>query len=380
MLDEFIQQNPELTVNQTVLAWGAPYYTKLAMASVGGRAPDAGIMHVARLPGYAPGGLLDSWDLDLFAELGVTEELFPPKVWEKGLYQGELKGVCLDMHPFVLYFNTEVAAEIGQLGDDDLLTGIGTEEDFKDTARRMAEVTGGHGLAYGFLGDPSNMWRMFSTWYTQMGGTVELPEGGPMQIDEDKAIAALEWMVSLLDDEIASPSNDGGTAIGEFGTGRAGMFMGGVWEIASYRDQGLPFGMQMIPALFGEPAAYCDSHSFVLPHQDDPDPQRRRAAHEMVASLLKSSVQWAEAGHIPVYLPVLESDEYAELEPQSDYADAADYAVYDPPAYFTGSGADFHTYWGENIQGVLTGAIPPEQGLQGFIDRINQLLAKPSPL
>src|SRR5690625_3473752 len=195
MLDEFIQQNPELTVNQTVLAWGAPYYTKLAMASVGGRAPDAGIMHVARLPGYAPGGLLDSWDLDLFAELGVTEELFPPKVWEKGLYQGELKGVCLDMHPFVLYFNTEVAAEIGQLGDDDVLTGIGTEEDFKDTARRMAEVTGGHGLAYGFLGDPSNMWRMFSTWYTQMGGTVELPEGGPMQIDEDKAIAALEWMV-----------------------------------------------------------------------------------------------------------------------------------------------------------------------------------------
>src|SRR5690625_4399874 len=80
MLDEFIQQNPDLTVNQTVLAWGAPYYTKLAMASVGGRAPDTAIMHVARLPGYAPGGLLDSWDLDLFAELGVSEELFPPKV------------------------------------------------------------------------------------------------------------------------------------------------------------------------------------------------------------------------------------------------------------------------------------------------------------
>src|SRR5699024_12025331 len=103
--------------------------------------------------------------------------------------------------------------------------------------------------------------------------------------------------------EIASPSSDGGTAIAEFGTGRAGMFMGGVWEIASYRDQGLPFGMQMIPALFGEPAAYCDSHSFVLPHQDDPDPQRRRAAHEMVASLLKSSVQWARRVTSPCTCP-----------------------------------------------------------------------------
>ena len=28
---------------QTVLAWGAPYYTKLAMASVGGRSPDTAI-------------------------------------------------------------------------------------------------------------------------------------------------------------------------------------------------------------------------------------------------------------------------------------------------------------------------------------------------
>src|SRR5699024_3069301 len=50
-------------VTQTVLGWGAPYYTKLAMASAGGRAPDIAVMHSARVPGYAPGGLLDAWDL-----------------------------------------------------------------------------------------------------------------------------------------------------------------------------------------------------------------------------------------------------------------------------------------------------------------------------
>jgi ABC-type glycerol-3-phosphate transport system substrate-binding protein len=44
---------------QTVLAWGPPYYTKLAMASAGGRAPDVAIMHASRIAGYAPGGLLE---------------------------------------------------------------------------------------------------------------------------------------------------------------------------------------------------------------------------------------------------------------------------------------------------------------------------------
>lgn len=201
-----------------------------------------------------------------------------------------------------------------------------------------------------------------------------------MQIDMDAAVRSLEWMVSLLDGEVASASNDGGTAISEFGTQRSGMFMGGVWEVGSYRDQGVPFSMQMIPPIFGEPVAYCDSHSFVLPHQNNPDPNSRRAAHELVAGILQRSVQWADAGHLPVYLPVLESEEYGQLDPQSNYAEAADYAVYDPPAYFSGSGASFHDYFGEYIQRVLTGDVSPEQGLEAFVDRINDLLSRPSPI
>ncbi|ROR73924.1 extracellular solute-binding protein [Bogoriella caseilytica] len=380
IVDETLAATPDISVNQTVLAWGAPYYTKLAMASVGGRSPDLAVMHVTRLAGYAPGGLMDSWDLDLLAELGVTPEDFPEAVWDAGVYDGEVKGISLDMHPFVLYFNTEVAEEAGVLGSDGLLEGIDTEEGFRDVALRMGEITGGMGLSYGFLGDMSNQWRAFYTWYSQMGATIELPEGGPMQIDMDAAVRSLEWMVSLLDGEVASASNDGGTAISEFGTQRSGMFMGGVWEVGSYRDQGVPFSMQMIPPIFGEPVAYCDSHSFVLPHQNNPDPDSRRAAHELVAGILQRSVQWADAGHLPVYLPVLESEEYGQLDPQSNYAEAADYAVYDPPAYFSGSGASFHDYFGEYIQRVLTGDVSPEQGLEAFVDRINDLLSRPSPI
>ena len=50
----------------------------------------------------------------------------------------------------------------------------------------------GFGLSWGYLGDGSNQWRMFSTYYTQLGGTIELPEGGTMQYQEELAVEAIE--------------------------------------------------------------------------------------------------------------------------------------------------------------------------------------------
>src|SRR5204862_363261 len=43
LVDAVNAANPGFHVTQTVLAWGPPYYTKLAMASAGGRAPDVAI-------------------------------------------------------------------------------------------------------------------------------------------------------------------------------------------------------------------------------------------------------------------------------------------------------------------------------------------------
>jgi len=68
MLDAFRTANPDVNVEASTLAWGPPYYTKLAMAAAGGRAPDVAILHMSRLPAYAPTGLLDPFDLEQLAE------------------------------------------------------------------------------------------------------------------------------------------------------------------------------------------------------------------------------------------------------------------------------------------------------------------------
>ncbi|WP_043673620.1 extracellular solute-binding protein [Clavibacter michiganensis] len=380
MVKEAEETGDGFDVTATVLAWGQPYYTKLAMASVGGRAPDVAVMHAARVPGFAPGGLLDPWDLDQLAELGITEADFEPRVWEKGVVDGKLYSIALDSHPFILMYNTEIAGEAGLLGDDGQLAEITSPDAFAEAMRAMQGVTGEHGLSYGYLGDGAQMWRFFYTFYKQMGGDMELPTGGRVVFDRDKAVASLEFIQTLLDGTIATPSGDAGTAIAEFAGGKSGAIVTGVWELPTFQTAKVPFDAMPIPNLFGTPATFADSHAFVLPHQSSPDPEKRRKSYEFVADLLKNSLQWAGAGHIPAYRPVIDSPEYAELLPQAHYANAAEQINYDPVAYFTGSGSDFQTYFAENVQNVFLGRQEAGEGLDAFIRQIDALLAKPNPL
>lgn len=380
LVDEANADNPGFHVTQTVLTWGTPYYTKLAMASAGGRAPDVAVMHASRLPGYAPGGLLDPWDLDVLAHYGITEDSFPAPIWEACFSGGELFSVALDAHPFILMYNTEIAAAAGVLGPDGQLINIDSPEQFVDVARKMQVVTGKHGLSYGYLGDGAQMWRLFYTFYKQQGADMTLTPGENVEVDEDAAVTSLEFMQTLLDDTIATASGDYATALAEFVNGESGLFFSGVWELPTMTAANVPMDATPIPTLFGTPAVYADSHTFVLPHQDNPDPARREEVYLFVSNVLKNSISWAQAGHIPAYLPVVDGPGYAELIPQAHYAMAAENLNYDPQAWFTGSGSDFQNFFAENVQSVLLNKTDARAGFQGFVRRLNVLLSKPNPV
>jgi multiple sugar transport system substrate-binding protein len=153
-----------------------------------------------------------------------------------------------------------------------------------------------------------------------------------------------------------------------------------VWELPTMEQAELPFDASPIPTLFGTPASYADSHAFVLPHQDDPDPTKRQAVYEFVADLLSSSFAWAEAGHIPAFLPVRDSAEYEDLVPQAHYAAAADAIVYDPEAWFSGSGSNFQSDFGQAVQPALLAGEDAASAIRAFADRVNTLLSRPNPV
>lgn len=380
MMDDVDARNPNVAIDPVVLTWGGPYYTKLAMSSVGGRSPDLAVMHATRVIGYAPGGLLDTWDLDRLAEHGVTPDMFSELLWDKGFVDGKLYAVPLDFHAFLLFYNTELCGAAGLLDADGRLTGLDSPDGFLAAGRTLAEVTGGQGISYGYTGDGAQVCRLFWGLYAQTGATCTLTPGNKAVIDREQAVKVTTFIRDMLDGTVADPDMDYGGAVASFSTGRTAMTFMGNWELQSYINAGIPFDAMPMPNVFGTPATFGDCHVFVLPHQSVVDEKQRDAAYEVVAGMLKSSLQWADGGHTPANLEITESEAYQALVPQSHYAAVMDQAVFEPAAWFTGSGADFQARVAEVMQSCwLSGSITPEQAVDGLIDRLDTMLSQTPP-
>jgi multiple sugar transport system substrate-binding protein len=378
MLAAFRKAHPEIPLDAVTLSWGAPYYTKLAMAAAGGRSPEVAILHLTRLPGFAPGRLLDPFDEGLLAEEGVTAADFLPGIWQRAHAHGRLYAVPLDTHPQVMYYNVDLCRKAGLIGPDGRLRPIAGEEGVL-AALRAAKAAGAK-TALALDTQDVAPWRLFWGLYRQQGGTVSLPVGGRMGIDRAKALRALTFMRRIFAEGLSSPGADGIGAPALFTSGQAAFSWDGDWQIAPNLAAGLRFDMVPFPTVYDAPGAAADSHSFVLPHQRHRDPDRERATYRFIAYLLKNSITWAGAGHIPAFQPVVGSPAYAHLKPQANYRSAADHVQLDPPAWFTGSASQMETQAGAAFGAVENGAISPEHGLAQFESMVNGLLGTPSPV
>ena len=184
----------------------------------------------------------------------------------------------------------------------------------------------------------------------------------------------------MLDGQVADPDMDYGGAIASFSTGRTGITFMGNWELQSFLKSGISFDAMTMPTIFSRPATFGDCHVFVLPHQDNVDETRRDAAYEVVAGMLRNSLDWAAGGHTPANLEVTRSSEYAALVPQAHYANAMDEAVFEPSSWFTGSGSDFQARVAEVMQSCwLSRSIDAEGAVDGLIERLNTMLAQNPP-
>ncbi|MGP2440586.1 extracellular solute-binding protein [Streptomyces sp. JW3] len=384
LMDDMIKAVSEASrgfdVDRTILDWGPSYYTKLAMSAAGGRACDVAVLHLSRLAGYAPGGLLDPFDLDVLAEFGVTERDFTPAVWARTKHAGTVYAVPLDVHPFIVFYDKEAADKAGLLDSSGELAPMGSPEAMLDAGKALAAATGQAGIVFGHVNDTAQNWRLFAALYAQTGAAFTLPDGGPPKIDVDAAVRVVSFLQQLFDGQTNPNDLDYYAGLTMFTGRRGGLAMLGEWELPTLKQAGFPLGAAPFPQVFDQPAVYTDSHSFVLPHQDDPDPARRREAHRYVAAIIKQSLTWASAGHIPAYQPVLAEPEYAALKPQSSYADAGKVAVLDPPNWFTGAASNFQIRMCQPLQSALLGELTAEKAVRQMVSAADALLKQPDPV
>ncbi|UCM87692.1 extracellular solute-binding protein [Streptomyces marincola] len=374
LLDRFRTEFPAIQVEDTTLAWGDRYYTKLAMAGAGGRAPDVGVLHLGRLAGFAPGRLLDPIDTGLLAAEGVRRGDFNPALWDRATIGGELYGLPLDIHPSTLFYNRAACEPAGLLGPDGRLARIEGTGQFLDALDAVREVIGRSPLGWNAL-MPGECWWTFVGLYAQTGGTILTEDGTGIALDDDRAEEVLAFMARLVADEYAIPGQD---LVGYFVNG-GGFVLFGNWLVVDFANAGIDFGAQPYPTLFGTPATQAEAHILVLPHQEGRGGGANEAAHRLIAWLVRNSLAWAEASHVPAYLPVLDDPAYLAMEPQSEYRGAMDIAAFDPPAWFCGTSSRVQNEVGVHLSAAAMGSLTPGEGVRAIRSTLRDLLDTRDP-
>jgi multiple sugar transport system substrate-binding protein len=376
MVDK-IKKSTGMSVESTLLSWGNPYYTKLALAASSGRPPDVAVAHLSRLPLLAQAGLLEPVDTPEFESLGITKEKFTPAAWSKATVGDRVYAVPLDTHPFVLFYNKALAKKAGlATADGQDLKPIKGRTEFVDALKAMKEASGGsYGAVATITADPSTCWRFFTMLYSGTAGSITADQGTRVTIDRGAMEETFAFMQSLTKKlRLMPPNATVVTSTTMFSQGKVGFLFDGEWQIPTYRGvkqangKELDFNVVPFPAILGpKPVAYADSHSLIIPRSTARSATRSGNAATFIKGLINDSSIWAGGGHIPAWLPVQKSPEFRKLKPQSNYIEAAFNAVYDPAGWYTGAGSDFQTAMGSAVAGVLSGSTTPQGGVDALV-------------
>jgi multiple sugar transport system substrate-binding protein len=279
----------------------------------------------------------------------------------------------------VMFYNTDIVKKAGLLDENGDLKPIKGPDAVIDAFKKAKEVTGEQGVAFA-PADPAVPWRIFYTLYGQLGGEVLSPDAKEVVLDQEKAEQALDFLVELtVGEKLTSANQDYAAAVAQFQSGNAGFHWNGEWEVTTFEEAEMPFSIVPFPNIFGN-RVQADRHTFVIPKGVARDLRKMDAALTFVSSMLKNSFIWAQGGHIPAYLPVLESEKYKNLTPQSNYAGVADDVILDPNAWFSGSGSDMEVQAAVPLQQAMAGGIPPKEAVDQIRASMQELVDTPSPL
>ena len=382
MEDGYRKANPDIDLQAVTLAWGNPYYTKLALATVGDRPPDVAVSHLTRMKTLAAGDLLQELHPEDLERHGMSASRFNRRAWEAGLIDGKVYAIPIDTHPFVLFYNTEICAKAGLLDSSGTLRTIEGPDAFVAALTRIKQVTGKYGATHGINSDTASPWRVFQTLYGQLGGEVLTDDGTRIVLDDAKATQVLDYLRLLTVEKGLMPGSiDYQGAIALFASGAAGFHLNGEWEISTFQTAKMPFSMTLVPNIFGGPyAVQADSHTLVLPVRPDQSRARLDLALGFVRSMLDQSLTWAKGGHVPAWQPFATSRAYEELTPQSEYAAAADAAVYDPPAWYSGSGSNFESVMGGAVGAVESGGMSSRAAIEQIRSKLSELARTTPPV
>jgi multiple sugar transport system substrate-binding protein len=381
LIDDFNAEHPEIQINGTTSEWGVPFYTKVRTSAAVGQGPDIMTYHLSRIPLAMQEGVLDEiTDADL-ETAGLSRDDFFEASREAASVDGQLYGVPFDIHAIVLYYNKSLLEGTEFLDDEGNLTGVDSLEDFERAMQAAADNGAEVPLSFQ-TGGAGGVYRVFYTLLRQQDGQL-IEDGEVLSGDNlDKAARAIEIMAGWRENGWIPEQADYPASVALFTSGRAAFKMNGVWEVPTLNDLedrgelGFEWGAVEVPTLLDQPATWADSHAFAIPLQGGQslEGEKREAVMTVIGWMQQNALRWADAGHIPAYLPVATSEDYQAMEPNATYASLAENAVYDPRSEIAGVASPAYDAALNIISPAIHGYLSPEDAASQMQQELQSLL------
>lgn len=369
MVDEFNATHSDIQLKTDTVKFDN-YYTKLTAALASGNAPDMVVIHQANLRNYIPSGQLLPLDSYL-KEINAPLDDFVVAPLEACKFDGKIYALPLDVHPIIMYANTDLLAKAG-------ITKIPTNiEELTLAAKAIQTKTGQMGIACDnttAVYKAYTLTRLFFSMMYQQGGSVLNEDNSGAAFNNDKGLVALKTLQDMVNkDQITPEGLDYDSSVNAFKLGEAGFHFNGVWATGTFEQQdGLNFVAVPLPGLVGSPAAWSGSHTLAIPANKAKNPEHVDATLECMLWLTGHGEMWAKAGHIPTRTSVANSEAFKSLPHRKEYVGAAKYSVAPPrtPAW-----DEIYSALSDMLEYAVANNSNPQKTLSDMEVRVNSIIS-----
>ncbi|CEE00324.1 family 1 extracellular solute-binding protein [Caldibacillus thermoamylovorans] len=367
MVKKFNESQDEIEVEVMNNVWD-DYYTKLKTSIVSNTSPDLAVAHVSRLGELIPTGKLQQID-DLAKKAGIDWSTFGKNQFESVKRDGKTYAIPLDTHAVIMFYNNKYLRDAGVLNEAGNIKMEPGAEGFTNLLRTLKQKLPEdvHPMVIG-----SNNVFTFWIWHAlvaQQGGSYITD--GKATIDTPEGKKAMELLTTWLDEGLM-PVDIGDNSYDIFKEQKAAITFTGVWATGNFeKESSLDFSAVDFPQLFDHPAAWGDSHTLVIPTQENKDKQL--AAAKFANWVTENGVMWAKAGHVPSKTTVVESEEFKATKYRPKYADVMKSVAYMP---YSDKLTSINDAILESLVEINYGHMTIEEGLAEAQKKVEDLLKK----